>query len=327
MLEINKIRKAELHCHLDGILDPQMLKELIAEGHDMGVNVDKFTSIWPVKSRAEWFGNYMTLTQQIYQNERQHLILKKHIQRLIRQNVAYTEIFVSGILFSYPTVEETIGEFRRLRESADHAAGGKIQVEFLVCVVLSHPEKFERQLTRIIPLSKSGLICGLALSSEDAGNLIVFAPGVEKARQAGLKLEAHAGEMLGPDNVWNTILTLQPDRIGHAVGAFQDRKLIDHIIRNDIHIEMMPLGNTIIGNVRSVKDHPVSIARNLGMNYSINTDDPGPQGNYLNDDYRALAELGFTETDFNRIFQNSNRSRFRLRNCPNHSVGSGRVAS
>ena len=88
-------------------------------------------------------------------------------------------------------------------------------------------------------------------------------------------------------------------------------KLYPGIRERDIHIEMCPTSNLKTGSVKSIETHPIQQARELGMNFSVNTDDPGPFENSMLSEYQLLAaRCGFLARDFHAIFSNALRSRF-----------------
>jgi adenosine deaminase len=101
------------------------------------------------------------------------------------------------------------------------------------------------------------------------------------------------------------------DRLGHAVSAFGDPKLVDRILKSGIHIELCPSSNICLGAVKSLAVHPILMAKKLGMNYSVNSDDPGAFGCSMESEWAKLKdELGFTAEDEEKVFENCMKSRF-----------------
>ena len=138
-----------------------------------------------------------------------------------------------------------------------------------------------------------------------------------RLREAGLGIEIHAGEWCGPESVWDALKHGRPDRIGHGVSLFQDAKLLDLVQERNIHIEMCPTSNLKTGSISRIEEHPIGRARELGLNFSINTDDPGPFECSMLSEYELLADVfGFDEGDFQSVYANSLQARFQseLRN-------------
>jgi adenosine deaminase len=124
-------------------------------------------------------------------------------------------------------------------------------------------------------------------------------------------IEIHAGEWCGPESVWDALEHGYPDRIGHGVSLFQDARLIDIFQERQIHVEMCPTSNLKTGSVSRLEHHPVGQARELGLNFSVNTDDPGPFKCSMLSEYEILSNVfGFEEDDFHKIYVNSLEARF-----------------
>src|SRR5207247_481664 len=105
-----------------------------------------------------------------------------------------------------------------------------------------------------------------------------------------------------------------PTRIGHGVAIFEDPRLLGRIQELGIHVEMCPTSNVKTGSVPNIEAHPVRLARDLDLSFSINTDDPGAFECSMNSEYELLEQLfGFQEDDFARVYANSLEARFQPR--------------
>jgi adenosine deaminase len=130
-------------------------------------------------------------------------------------------------------------------------------------------------------------------------------------RGLGLGIEIHAGEFAGPASVWDALQYGAPDRLGHAVAAFEDEALVQTLLERRIHIEFCPTSNLRLGVVRQIEQHPLGVARELGLEFSINTDDPGPFECSLTSEFELVQRtFGFTAGDFERVFQSALRAAF-----------------
>lgn len=127
------------------------------------------------------------------------------------------------------------------------------------------------------------------------------------ARNAGLKITAHAGEFAGADSVRETIETLSPDRLGHAVHAADDPRVMDVIFQKGIAVECCPTSNVLTTAVSRMEDHPLPLFLRHGILATINTDDPSLMGNLtLLDEYQnAQNVIGCTEDEVNQARQNA----------------------
>ncbi len=187
-----------------------------------------------------------------------------------------------------------------------------MQVEFVVCIGRGPPEKLERQFPRIAALRRADLICGVALAGAEADYAVrPLARYFDRFRDLGLGVEIHAGEFAGPESVWDALQYGKPTRLGHAVAAFHDEALVDTLGERGIHVEFCPTSNLRLGVVTAIEGHPLGMARDLGIEFSINTDDPGPFECSLNSEFDLVRRtFGFNASDFDKVFESSMRARF-----------------
>jgi adenosine deaminase len=115
----------------------------------------------------------------------------------------------------------------------------------------------------------------------------------------------------GPESVRDALQHGSLDRIGHGLWAFDDEALVGELCARKLYLEFCPTSNLILGAVADLRRHPIVRARQLGMDYSVNSDDPVPLGCSLTSEFELLEpELGFVAADFAKIHENAYRSRF-----------------
>jgi adenosine deaminase len=116
----------------------------------------------------------------------------------------------------------------------------------------------------------------------------------------------HTGEFLGPESVLEDLRHVRPDRIGHGLAIFKSPELLALVQERQIPIEFCPTSNLRLGAVERLEEHPLRRALDLGLNFSINTDDPGVLGCSVQSEYALAADsFGFTVEDLNRVTVNS----------------------
>ncbi len=302
----------ELHCHADGLIDGPLLRGLVERGETYPVTAEQLAAIAPVRSREAWIETYGPLAATCMTPfERLLPILSAHTERLVAQKVRYAELMVSGLLDPGGDEGAAIERFRRVRQAVAGQRRQGLEVELLVAIGRGRPERVDRQASRILALAERGLIVGVAIAGDESACTIrSIAPVLRRLRDAGMGIEIHAGEFAGPESVWDALEYGEPDRIGHAVRAFEDPRLVEELRRREIHLEFCPSSNLCLGVVRDLAEHPIVRARELGMNFSVNTDDPGPFGCSMTSELVLLEGLGFTASDFATIRANAWRSRF-----------------
>ena len=297
--------KAELHCHLDGVLDRTMLRDIRRNDPGFPIDPREFERAYPVHD-LESFWNWWRFIDPI-ESELHNFrpILARYIEQLKTDNVRYAEIMIAnGELPGDPI--EAVDKVRSFREWVDQQEAGEIQVEFLVANGRNcSPESMAQRSVKFLKLYEAGLIVGIAIAGPEQGHPVrPFQRTLTRLQEAGLGIEVHAGEWCGPESVWDAIEYGSADRIGHGVSLFQDDELLHLVQERTIHIEMCPTSNLKTGSVARIEEHPVQIARNLGLSFSINTDDPGPFECSLASEYELLVDVfGFSEGDFQSIYE------------------------
>jgi adenosine deaminase len=313
-LDIAALPKAELHCHIDGLLDVELLGALRAAGHDPGVTDGELARHLPVTSVDRWLKDHAPLAARACTppDIRLPILLEHHVHRLKRQRVTYAEIFVSSLIGTRSGESELVDLFGDLRRRIDGAAAGAIQVELVICIGRAPRDRVERQFPKIMALHRAGLICGVALAGDEASHRVEpLRDFFARFRDAGMGIEIHAGESCGPESVWDAIEHGVPDRLGHAVTAFGDDRLLAEIARRGIHVEFCPTSNVCLGVVARVEDHPLARAWGHGIEFSINTDDPGPFACSMSSELALVHRVfGYGEAELRRVHQAAMAARF-----------------
>ncbi len=314
------LSKVELHCHLDGVVDPAMLREMQKRGYAVPLSPEALEAAYPVRSFEEFTGWFKVAEAVEGSLENFKPILALQIERLKAQNVVYAEFMIGTSELRYGDDAELIQKFGQFREYVAGLEAGQIQVEFLVAVWRSRPpEEFERLADRVIRLRQANLLVGVALAGWPETPIKPLSKTLARLREAGVGVEIHAGEWAGPESVWDALEHGFAHRIGHGVRLFQDPRLVEVFQERQIHVEMCPTSNLKTGGIARIEDHPAGRARDLGLNFGVNTDDPGPFECSLESEFQLLSErFGFGEADFRRIFENSLNARFQpaLRHWP-----------
>jgi len=305
--------KVELHCHLLGVISPSILSRIQRDGGTVLVEPDALAARYPVTD-LESFRCWVDALKpyQCPAPELMRPILAAHVQSLIAQNVVYTEIMVSPTMF--PSERRLFfSAFHRWREWTSELEQGRIQIEFVAVVPRTlAPELLDRDTATFLELKRQGLICGVALVGPENGESIErFRPAFHSWKEAGLGIEIHAGEHSGPESVWEAIRVANPDRLGHALSAFRDPALIEYIISHGLHVEFCPTSNVRTGAVQKMEEHPMRQARDMGLSFSLNTDDPGAFGCSMESEFEIAASMfGFRTDDFQSVFRASVAARF-----------------
>lgn len=304
-MDINEIRKVELHCHVDGLLNPALLKKIPPDNVIHSLIPDP-EAISPVNNLTDWIERYGPAASAVYKHDGEVLlpVFAQYLCELKQQNVRYSEIMLSGFTFQHENILEQIALYEQFRRIADQIGGNELQVEFLLAFGrTTDGRKMERLAERILSLTQAGLICGVAVAGLETENTIkphrdLFA----RFHEAGLGIEIHAGEWSGPEFIWEALEYGHASRIGHGLSTFDDPLLVSHINSNNIHLEFCPTSNRILTRYKNLATHPIKRALDENISFSINTDDPGPFATDMNHEYSIVQKaFSLTEADFDQI--------------------------
>ena len=312
-MDISAIPKVELHCHLDGIVDVPMLREMRAAGTNLPMAVEALEAASPARDFEgflRWFSVADALEGDL---DNYRPVIAAHIERLKAQNVVYAEISVGTS--ELPLAEGGgAGKLRDFRAYVDSLEEGRIQVELLVAFGRSKAaDVFAQRAERTIWAHEAGLIRGLVVAGwpELEYPMTRYRRSFERLRDAGVPVEIHAGEWAGPESVRDALDNGYPRRIGHGVALFQDPELVKRVRDEGVHVEMCPTSNVATGALAKIEDHPIARAVAAGLSVSVNTDDPGAFESSMDGEFRLLRDtFSLGEVEFARIFRDSLAARF-----------------
>lgn len=305
---IQGLKKAELHIHIEGSLEPQMMMELALRNKiqlpyasvsqiEQAYNFENLQSFLDLYYR----GMSVLRTEQDYYD-----LMMGYLRRVSEQNVVRAEIFFDpqGHLPRGVTWSTFMLGFDRALNDARAQLG--IDGRLILCFLRHLPES-DALRTFEAAMEYRDLFIGVGLDSSELG----FPPHLFKnvfrrAKDAGLYLSAHAGEEGPAEYVWEALDILGVDRIDHGNNAIQDLELVRRIARDKIALTMCPLSNQRLKSVPDLRLHQLRKFMDAGVVATINSDDPAYFGGYLNENYLAIVEaLQLTEAEIRQLAANS----------------------
>ncbi len=310
---IENIPKAELHIHLEGSIEPEMLLTL-AERNKVGLKyntIEEVKGAYKFKDLKDFLYIYTQGTRVLKKAEDFYDITKAYLSKVYSQNVLHAEIFIDFQTYSKRgIVSEVImdGVFTAIEEmKSDYGMSA-----YLILAFLRHLGAKEAMKTLQEGLKYKDKIIGVGLASTELG----FPPELfeeifEEARKAGFKTTAHAGEEGPAEYVRNSIDILKVDRIDHGNRAMDDPELVKEIVKKQIPLTLCPLSNIALGNVKSLESHTLKKKLDMGMLVSVNSDDPAYFGGYVNENLIAVQKaLALDAIDIIKLAKNSFVSSF-----------------
>lgn len=310
---IRDLPKAELHVHIEGTLEPELLCEMAGRnGTPLRFRtVEELRNAYHFRSLQSFLDIYYEGTRAL-RTERDFFELTwAYLERAAQQSIRHTEIFFDpqahtdrGIPF-----ETIITGIHRALEEAIPRFG--ISSKLIMCF-LRHlgDEAAMHTLETSLPFKDWIVAVGLD-SSELNYPPDKFVQVFRRARAEGYLTVAHAGEEGPPDYIRQALDLLHVSRIDHGVGCLEDPALVQRLVRERIPLTVCPLSNVKLCVFKSLEDHNLKTLLDLGLCVTVNSDDPAYFGGYLTENLLASQQaLGLTRHDLYTLARNAFEASF-----------------
>ena len=310
---IKNLPKAELHLHIEGTLEPEMMFEL-AQRNDIDL---PYESVSEVKEAYD-FDNLQSFLDiyykgsQVLQKEQDFYDLTwAYLEKAVKQNVRHAEIF-----FDPQSHTDRGIAFETAYQGIDRALqDGKTKLGIssqLILSFLRHLSQEEAFATLEQALPYKDNIPAVGLDSAEKGNPpSKFKAVFDRAQAEGFLTVAHAGEEGPPEYIWEAINLLNVSRIDHGVRSMDDPKLLDYLVEKQIPLTVCPLSNVELKVFDSMAKHNLKQLLDLGICATVNSDDPSYFGGYIAENYEAAqSALDLTKQDLYQLAKNSFQASF-----------------
>jgi len=310
---IEGIPKAELHLHIEGTFEPDLMFE-IARRNNISINyksVDELKKAYNFNNLQEFLDIYYAGASVLIYEQDFYDLTWAYLTKVHEQNLVHTEIFFDpqthtdrGI--SFDTVIQGI---HSALEDAKEKLG--ISSQLIMCF-LRHLDEVAAFDTLEQALPYKEWIAGVGLDSSEMGHPpSKFENVFSKALDEGFITVAHAGEEGPAAYVWEAINLLKISRIDHGNRSLEDDQLITHIVEKQIPLTVCPLSNLALKVVEDLKDHPLLQLMEAGLMVTINSDDPAYFGGYMNENYiQIAAALNLSKKQITDLAKNSFKASF-----------------
>lgn len=268
--------KVELHLHLEGAAPPAFIRGLAKEKRmDIGGIFDE-RGHYQYKDFWDFLKVYEAATSTLKSPEDYARLTLAVLEESAASGVVYSETFLSPEFCGGRDVGAWREYLHAIREAADQAERtmGITLRGIITCIRHFGPEK-ARETARCAADTAGDWIVGFGIAGDEA----VLAPkdflwSFDCAREAGLRLTAHAGEWGGPQSVRDAVNDLGVERIGHGVRAIEDLALVDELAERGIVLEVCPGSNVALGLYPNWRSHPIGQLYDRGVKVTVSTDDP-----------------------------------------------------
>jgi len=310
---IKKSPKAELHLHIEGTLEPELMLSL-AKRNNIQI---PFKNIDDVK-RAYNFSNLNSFLK-IYYEGAKVLIEEQdffdltwaYVLKCKEDNIVHTEIFFDPQTHTDRGIKFDIvinGIYRALKK-AEKEFG--LSFKIIMCF-LRHLDEEEGFKILDQAIDHKDKIFGVGLDSSEVGNPpSKFEKLFKKALENNFITVAHAGEEGPPEYIWEALNLLNVKRIDHGVQCLKDEKLVEKLSKNQIPLTVCPLSNIKLRVFNKLEDHNLKKMLDKRLMVMVNSDDPAYFGGYLNKNLSEIqTALNLSQDEIKKLLINSFKSSF-----------------
>jgi len=289
---ISRLPKCELHIHIEGSLEPEMMFGL-ARRNSIKLpyeSVEALREAYQFRNLQDFLDLYYQGMSVLISEQDFYDLAFAYLRRAHADNVRHVEMFFDpqghtsrGIAFA-----TVIGGLHRAIVDAERELG--IRASLIMCF-LRHLDEADAEKTLDSALAFRDKIVGVGLDSAEVGNPpSKFKHVFARAREAGLFLTAHAGEEGPAAYVWEALDLLGVGRIDHGNRSIDDQALVARLAREQLALTLCPLSNLRLRVVDALVHHPLRRMMDKGLVVTLNSDDPAYFGGYVNDNYRAVSD-------------------------------------
>ncbi len=310
---IQNLPKVELHCHIEGTLEPALMLKLAGRN---GITlpyreVEDLKKAYSFKKLQDFLDIYYQGMNVLQTEQDFYDLTWAYLCRIHGQNVRHTEIFFDpqghtsrGIAFA-----TAIEGICNALQAAQQAFGMSSNV--IMCMLRHlHQEDAFDTLEMARPYKEK--IIGIGLDSSELGNPPEkFAQVFREARNQGYVRVAHAGEEGPPEYIIGALDLLQVNRIDHGNSCLQNPALVDRLVREKMPLTLCPLSNTRLCVVENMRKHPLKTMLDKGLMVTVNSDDPAYFGGYMNENFAAVSDsLNLRKADLIQLSHNAINAAF-----------------
>ncbi len=271
-MDFSKLPKVELHLHLDCSLsfaavsriDPSITRQEYLRDFNAPAKCTNLTDFFERASKG---------TALLQTEEHLRLAAFDVFEQLQRDNIIYAEILLVpfmhtlGGLSPEKVVEIVNDAIARVSQETG------IEARLILSTLRHYSAKQSLATVKMVERFKDTHVAGIDLGAYEAGfPIFAHIPAFQYALQRGIPRTVHAGEARGAESVWETLSHLHPSRIGHGVRSVEDPTLVEHLRKENIHLELCPTSNIQINLYNTYADHPIDNFYKWGLSIGINTD-------------------------------------------------------
>ncbi|MCP4300001.1 MAG: adenosine deaminase [Gammaproteobacteria bacterium] len=305
---IQRIPKAELHLHIEGTLEPEMMMTLARRNRIElpYASVDEIRDAYNFSNLQSFLDIYYAGAQVLREAQDFYDLTLAYLERAAEDNVRHVEIF-----FDPQTHTDRDVEFATVIDGIYGAlqdGQSRLGITFrLIMCFLRHLTASDAMaaLEEALPFKKK--IHAVGLDSSELGHPpSKFVDVFDRARNEGFLTVAHAGEEGPPAYIWEALDLLKVERIDHGVRCLEDPALVERLVDEQIPLTVCPLSNVKLRVFDTLEQHNLKLLLQRGLCITINSDDPAYFGGYIGENYlRTQQALNLNDADIHALTRNA----------------------
>ena len=310
---IRALPKAELHVHIEGTFEPELMFEIAQRNHIQipYQSVEEIKQAYNFHNLQSFLDIYYAGANVLVHEQDFYDLAWAYFEKCAEDKVVHTEMFFDPQTHTERGVEfaTVLNGLKRACTDAKDKLG--ISSQLIMCFLrhLSEEDAF-KTLEQALPFKDDIIAVGLD-SSEVGHPPSKFERVFAKAREAGFLIVAHAGEEGPPEYVWEALDLLQVNRIDHGVRSDEDPALLQRLIDEKMPLTVCPLSNLKLCVVEDMAEHNIHRLLKQGVHVTINSDDPSYFGGYMNDNFLAVhTALNLSNDELKQLAINSFEASF-----------------
>lgn len=284
-----KVPKAELHCHIEGAALPELVK---SQARKYGADVSGFLRddayVW---SDFTEFLNAYDGAARLFRTEDDYALLSHgYLKAIAAEGAIYAEIFISPdhARAAGLAVEAYFDGLAAGIEQARRETG--IECRMIITGIRHFGAEAVEAAASLAASRPHRLITGFGMAGEERfGRVADYARAFDIARDAGLGITIHAGELAGAQSVADALDAIGPSRIGHGVRAIEDPGLVQRIADEGVVLELCPGSNVALKVFPDMSSHPFDRLKQAGVKVTLNSDDPPHFHSSIGKEYEMAA--------------------------------------
>lgn len=306
-----KLPKVELHLHLDCSLSYEVVSRI-----DPSITLEQYRRDFIAPDKCVDLADYLKRAPSSYplmQTEEQlRLVTLDLFEQLREDNVLYAELRFAPLLHTEKglSVQQVVASVEAA--TAEAIRNTRVEARIILCTLRYLSEAQSLETVRLVEDFRGTYVAGFDVAADRPGNVIDdHLAAFQYARDHDIPYTAHAGETRGPDNVWDTVQYFAPPRLGHGVPCLERPALVEHLLQQQIHLEVCPTSNIQTNTFDTYADHPIDRLYRAGISVGVNTDARTISNITLSEEYAKLHEtFGWQPEDFFNCNRNALKAAF-----------------